>query len=56
MTVLLTLGQFQVKRVVDLLDLSGLSDTLQLISELPQLDVEVDFVLSARELSTTSAG
>lgn len=51
-----TLGQLQVKRVVDLLDLSAMLDALQLISELLQLDVEVDFVLSTRELSTASAG
>lgn len=52
----LTLGQLQVKYVVDLLDLSASSDALQLISELPEFDVEVNFVLSTRELSTASAG
>lgn len=52
----LTLSQLQVKCVVDLLDLCAFLDAIQLISELPQFDVEVNFVLSTRELSTTSAG
>lgn len=52
----LTFSQRQVKGVINLLDLSRFLDALQLVSELPQFDVEVDFVLSSRELSTASAG
>lgn len=54
--VTLTLGQLKVKCVVDLLDLCAFLDTLQLVSEFSQFDVEVDFVLSTRELGATSAG
>lgn len=54
--VVLTLGQLQVECVVNFLNVSASLDAPQLIPELPQLDVEVDFVLSSRELSTTSAG
>lgn len=54
--VMLTLGQLKVKHVVDLLDLCASLDTLQLVSEFSQFDVEVDFVLSTRELGATSTG
>lgn len=54
--VMLTLSQLKVKHVVDLLDLCASLDTLQLVSEFSQFDVEVDFVLSTRELGATSTG
>lgn len=52
----LTFSQAQVKGIRHLLDLRPLLNTLQLVPQLPQLDVKVDFILSTRELSTTSAG
>ena len=52
----LTFSQFQVECVVNLLNLCAFLDALQLIPELPELDVEVNFVLSTRELSAASAG
>ena len=54
--VLLTLGQMKVKCIVNLLNLSASLDALKVVPELPQFDVEVNFVLSTRELSTTSTG
>lgn len=52
----LTFGQVQVKGVRHLLDLAPLFHALQLVPQLTQLDVEVDFILSAWELSAASAG
>ncbi|TNN41789.1 hypothetical protein EYF80_048034 [Liparis tanakae] len=52
----LTFSQRQVEGVFDLLDLGGFLDALQLVPQLPQLDVEVDFVLSSGELGAARAG
>lgn len=52
----LTFGQVHVKGVSHFLDLRPPFNTLQLVPQLTQLDVKVDFILSTRELSTASAG
>ena len=52
----LTLSQSQVKAVFDLLNFFRLLDSLQLVPQLPQLNVEVDFVLGTGELGTASTG
>ena len=52
----LTFGQAQVKRVRHLLDVAPSLQALQLVPQLTQLDIEVDFILSAWELSAASAG
>lgn len=51
-----TFGQLQVKRVERLLQVAAGRHAFQLVTQLLQLDVEVDLVLSAGELSTAGAG